>query len=169
MEQSEIDDYALDMAPRLSVESHAMLTVASLLGMKKLRDGVITDPDDAIVGGLLVIHGNSLVGAHYREISGSDFGRDTYFIFPVYKSKMHLTIQKLAGKNTKVLFPEYDKNKLRACIFYGSGYSVVEIPEDKTVEGMDALAALIGKKLAAVPEGPVLMEMFSNLFKGESE
>jgi hypothetical protein len=34
---------------------------------------------------------------------------------------------------------------------------------------MDALAALIGKKLASVPEGPVLMEMFSNLFKGESE
>lgn len=165
MKQSEIDDYAKNMAPRLSVEGHAMLTVASLLGMKRISDGAILDPDEALVGGLVVIHGNSLVGAYYREISGNDFFRDTYFIFPVYKAKLQQTLEKLAGKVAKVVFPKYDKNKLSACVFYGSGYSMTEIPEDHSIEAEDALAALICKKLASIPEGPELMEIYSRILE----
>ena len=165
LKQSEIDDYAKNMAPRLSVEGHAILTVASLLGMKRISDGAILDPDEALVGGLVVIHGNSLVGAYYREISGNDFWRDTYFIFPVYKAKLQQTLEKLAGKVAKVVFPKYDKNKLRACVFYGSGFSMTEIPEDHSTEAEDALAALICKKLASIPEGPELMEIYSRILE----
>lgn len=165
MKQSEIDNYAKNMAPKLSVEGHAMLTVASLLGMKRISDGAILDPDEALVGGLVVIHGNSLVGAYYREISGNDFWRDTYFIFPVYKAKLQQTLEKLAGKVAKVVFPKYDKNKLCACVFYGSGFSMTEIPEDHSTEAEDALAALICKKLASIPEGPELMEIYTRILE----
>jgi hypothetical protein len=165
LKQSEIDDYATNMAPRLSVEGHAILTVASLLGMKRISDGAILDPDEALVGGLVVIHGNSLVGAYYREISGNDFWRDTYFIFPVYKAKLQQTLEKLAGKVAKVIFPKYDKNKLCACVFYGSGFSMTEIPEDHSTEAEDALAALICKKLASIPEGPELMEIYTRILE----
>jgi hypothetical protein len=165
LKQSEIDDYAKNMAPRLSVEGHAILTMASLLGMKRISDGAILDPDEALVGGLVVIHGNSLVGAYYREISGNDFWRDTYFIFPVYKAKLQQTLEKLAGKVAKVVFPKYDKNKLCACVFYGSGFSMTEIPEDHSTEAEDALAALICKKLASIPEGPELMEIYSRILE----
>ena len=165
LKQSDIDDYATNMAPRLSVEGHAILTVASLLGMKRISDGAILDPDEALVGGLVVIHGNSLVGAYYREISGNDFWRDTYFIFPVYKAKLQQTLEKLAGKVAKVVFPKYDKNKLCACVFYGSGFSMTEIPEDHSTEAEDALAALICKKLASIPEGPELMEIYTRILE----
>ena len=166
MDQSDIDAYAERLAPTLSVEAHAMLTVASLIGMQKINRGEIQNVEEALVGGVLVIHGNSLVAAHYREISDKPFERDTYFIFPVFKSQLQETIQKLAGKNANVQFPEYEKNKLYACVFYGSGYSIVQIPEDKTPEGMSKLANLIGEKLASLPDGAELMEIFSNLFGG---
>ena len=165
LEQSEIDDYAKNMAPSLSVEGHAMLTVASLLGMKRISDGITTDPDEALVGGVIVIHGNSLVGAYYREFSGNDFNRDTYFIFPVYKAKLQQTLEKLAGKAAKVVLPKYNKNKLCACVFYGSGFGMTEIPEDHSIEAEDALAALICKKLASIPEGPELMEIYSRILE----
>lgn len=165
VEQSEIDNYAENLAPRLSVEGHAMLTVASLLGMKRISDGITTDPDEALVGGVIVIHGNSLVGAYYREISGNDFSRDTYFIFPVYKAKLQQTLEKLSGKTAKVVLPKYNKNKLCACVFYGSGFGMTEIPEDHSIEAEDALAALICKKLASIPEGPELMEIYSRILE----
>jgi hypothetical protein len=75
------------------------------------------------------------------------------------------TLEKLAGKVAKVVFPKYDKNKLSACVFYGSGYSMTEIPEDHSIEAEDALAALICKKLASIPEGPELMEIYSRILE----
>lgn len=60
--------------------------------MKRISDGAILAPDEALVGGLVVIHDNFLVGAYYREISGNIFLRDIYFIFPVYKAKLQQTL-----------------------------------------------------------------------------
>lgn len=166
MDQSEIDEYAKRLAPSLSAEAYALLAVASLIGMKKMKDGLIDNVDDALVGGILVIHGNSLVAAHYREISDKSFGRDTYFLFPVLKSQLHDTIRKLSGVKNKTHFPEYRKGVLNACIFYGSGQSIVELKEDKSPEGMSKTATLIGEKLAGLQDGPELMRMFSEMFGG---
>lgn len=168
MEQEEIDAYARRLAPTLSAEAHAMLTVASLIGMQRFRKGEIKEVEEALVGGILVIHGNSLVGAHYRELSDKPFDRNTYFLFPVFKNQLQDTVQKLAGKKSKVSFPEYEKNKLYACVFYGSGCSIVQIPEDRTPEGMSKMANMIGDKLAALPDGAELMEIFSGLFEGRA-
>jgi len=168
VEQKEIDDYAHRLAPTLSAEAHAMLTVASLVGMQRMKKGEITNMEDAMVGGILVIHGNSLLAAHYRELSDKSFDRSTYFIFPVFKSQLQDTLNKLAGKNAKVKFPPYNGKKLYACVFYGSGYSIVEIPEDGSPEAVGKMANLIAEKLAAMPDGGELMELFSNLFGGKN-
>lgn len=50
-------------------------------------------------------------------------------------------------------------------MFYGGGFSRTEIPEDHSTEVDDALAALICKKLASIPEGHELMEIYTRILE----
>lgn len=166
MTQEVIEEYGDRIVREVSVEAHAMLTVGTLIGIKLVKEGTITTPEESIIGGIILLSGNSLVAAHYREISGNDFKRSSYLLFPTTVGMLKSSVQSLAGKNTVVNFPPFDPLKLYAYIFYGNGFTIKEIPFYNSVEKISEMASLVAKKIHMLPASKELEELLDTYKKG---
>lgn len=111
-----IDEFADRVTEEIKLEATAQVMVCMLMAIKSVKDQTLT-VEEAKFGGLIVISGNSLIAAKYREVSGQSFDFGAYLVFPVFKHKRDEILQTLLGKQ-KFDFTETQDDKINVFIFY---------------------------------------------------
>jgi hypothetical protein len=111
-----LEEFSNRVVEEIRLEATAQVMVCMLMAMKAVKDKTLT-AEEAKFGGLIVISGNSLIAAKYREISGQSFDFGAYLVFPVFKHKRNEILQTLLGKQ-KFDFTETDDDKINVFIFY---------------------------------------------------
>lgn len=111
-----LDDFSERVVKEIRLEATAQVMVCMLMAMKAVKDQTLT-VEEAKFGGLILISGNSLVAAKYREMSGQSFDFEAYLVFPVFKHKRNEILQTLIGKQ-KFDFKDTDDDGINVFIFY---------------------------------------------------
>lgn len=111
-----MDAFAERVLGEIRVEATAQVMVCMLMSIKAVKEKSMT-VDEAKFGGLIVISGNSLIAAKYREVTGQSFASDAYLVFPIFKHRREEILQTLVGKQ-KFNFIEMDDDKINVFLFY---------------------------------------------------
>ena len=163
-EMETLEEFSERMVEELRVEIQAQVLLCMLIALNEHKKGSMTE-EEVRFGGVILISGNSLAGAKYREVSGQSFDMDGYVLFPVFASNLETVIQRLYGKG-EVVFPEISTESVNVFIFYRGGLMVKNIrylePETESEE-FKKLTHLIGSKIASMQEGGELNSILQKL------
>lgn len=174
MDQEKINAYAKKLVPHLAIEANAMILLANLFGLKNQKQtGDYTNDSHAeskyISNSVAVIHGNSLVAAHYREMTGESFSREKYFIFPIYNKMLLYTIKNLSGNDRRIKLQKINPNELHAFVFYGSGYANVKLQEIESHKDIKKLQDNLRQKIDVLDEKIELITLLKNKLQSLEE
>ncbi len=165
-----IEEYSEKIIEEIRLEVQAQVLVCMLIALNEHGKGSMSEGDTKF-GGVVLISGNSLAGAKYREISDQPFDFKDYVIFPVFASNLEKVVQKLYGR-CPVDFPEVAIDSVNIFIFYRGGLMVKNIkyaePESGSEE-FNKLTEMVGHKLASMQDGGELNSILQKLSKEENE
>lgn len=165
-----IEDYSEKIIEEIRLEVQAQVMVCMLVALNEHKKGSMSEGDTKF-GGVVLISGNSLAGAKYREISNQSFDFKDYVIFPVFASNLERVVQKLYGK-CPVDFPEVALDSVNVFIFYRGGLVIKNIKYAEHESGskeFNTLAEMVGHKLASMQEGGELNSILQKLSEVENE
>lgn len=169
-EMETIEEYSERIIEEIRLEVQAQVLVCMLIAINEHGKGSMSERDTKF-GGVVLISGNSLAGAKYRELSDQPFDFNDHVVFPVFASKLELVVQKLYGR-CPVDFPEVALDSVNVFIFYRGGLMVKNIKYTEPQTGSEAfhqLSEIVGNKLASMQEGGELNTLLQKLSKEENE
>ena len=165
-EMESIEEYSERILEEIRLEVQAQVIVCMLIAINEHEKGAMSQANTKF-GGVILISGNSLAGAKYREVSNQSFDKDSYIIFPVFASNLENVVTKLYGKH-KVEFPEISTEYVNVFIFYRGGLVVKKLKysePDISSESFAKLTEMIGNKIASLQEGGELNSLLQKLGK----
>jgi hypothetical protein len=159
-----IEEYSERIVGELRVEIQAQVLICMLIAINEHLKGNMSEKETRF-GGVVLISGNSLAGAKYREVSGQSFDMDGYVLFPVFAPNLEQVVQKLYGKSP-VIFPEIPDDSVNVFVFYRGGLMVRNVKyfePDTESEEFKKLTSLVGSKIASIQEGGELNSILQKL------
>jgi hypothetical protein len=164
--QEDIDEYGKKIVLATSSELHAINVITNLMALRHVQEkNDVESPEEIQVGGILLVSGNSLVAAHFREVTGHDFDRDSHLIFPVTRTDLEKSVRSLAGPKTEVAFPAHNPAKLYAYVFYANGVTTQEVPLKNTLSEVNEISSIIAKKIHELSNGKEIEELLLRILK----
>lgn len=161
-----VEEYSERILDEIRLEVQAQVIVCMLIALNDHEKGIMSSKDTKF-GGVILISGNSLAGAKYREISNQSFDMDSYVIFPVFASNLENVVQKLYGKH-QVEFPKISTEYVNVFIFYRGDLVVKQLKYSEPETGSESfskLTEMIGNKIASLQEGGELNSLLQKLSK----
>lgn len=156
-----MDAFAERVLGEIRVEATAQVMVCMLMSIKAVKEKSLT-ADEAKFGGLIVISGNSLIAAKYREVTGQSFSSEAYLVFPIFKHRREEVLQTLIGKQ-KFDFPEIDEDKINVFMFYRGDHCHRTIEPIIGNEVDKDLINLVTKKIMRLKDSKVLSMILLSL------
>lgn len=156
-----LEEYSSRIVEEIAMEASAIILLTMMTAIKEISDETMS-MEEAKFGGLVLISGNSLMGAKYREMTGEPFPMDSYLLFPLFLKDRENVLRRMGIKKFDWIPPDTQETPY-AFIFYRGDHCCKQIPRVDLDKHSETLADLVAVKLASMKEGRQLVDVFKQV------